>query len=85
MEARRIAILGAALALMAFGAPAGVGRASLASVSVKEPGFGPLEDARRRRARERNELGAEDGRTPGRTGVARVTIRSATSAAAARW
>ena len=44
MEARRIAILGAALALMSFGAPAAEA-AKLASVSVKEPGFGPLEDA----------------------------------------
>jgi len=43
MEARRIAILGAALALMALGAPAAQA-ATLASVSVKEPGFGPLED-----------------------------------------
>jgi hypothetical protein len=44
MELRRIAILGVFLVLMAIGAsPASA--ASLASVSVKEPGFGPLSDA----------------------------------------
>jgi len=45
MEARRIAVLGAALALIAFGAPSAQA-ASLASVSVKAPGMDPLEDAR---------------------------------------
>jgi hypothetical protein len=44
MELRRIAILGVSFVLMAIGAsPASA--ASLASVSVKEPGFGPLSDA----------------------------------------
>ena len=44
MELRRIAILGAALAVMAAGAsPASA--ASLASVSVKEPGTDPISDA----------------------------------------
>jgi len=45
MEARRIAILGAALALVALGAPSAQA-ARPASVSVKEPGMDPLEDAR---------------------------------------
>src|SRR5688572_12050407 len=44
MEVRRIAILVVALALMAVGAPPASG-ASLASVSVKEPGTDPLADA----------------------------------------
>jgi hypothetical protein len=44
MEARRIAILGAVLALSVVGAP-GAQAASLGSVSVQEPGFGPLADA----------------------------------------
>ena len=44
MELRRIAILGVVLALMAIGAPP-ASAASLASVSVKEPGTDPLSDA----------------------------------------
>ena len=44
MELRRIAILGAVLAVMAIGA-APASAASLASVSVKEPGTDPLADA----------------------------------------
>lgn len=44
MELRRIAILGVALALMAVGAAPASG-ASLASVSVKDPGTDPLADA----------------------------------------
>ena len=44
MKARGIAILGVAFALIAAGAPT-ASAASLASVSVKEPGFGPLSDA----------------------------------------
>jgi len=43
MEARRIAILGAALALTAFGGTAAQA-ASLGSVSVKSPGTNPLAD-----------------------------------------
>jgi len=44
MEVRRIAILAVALAMTAIGA-APASAASLASVSVQEPGFGPLSDA----------------------------------------
>ncbi|MGH3117698.1 MAG: hypothetical protein ACRDQ2_11445 [Gaiellales bacterium] len=44
MELRRIAILGAVFSLMAIGA-APASAASLASVSVKEPGTDPLSDA----------------------------------------
>jgi hypothetical protein len=44
MELRRIATLGFVFTLMAM-TPASASAASLASVSVKEPGFGPLDDA----------------------------------------
>jgi hypothetical protein len=44
MEARRIALLGAVLTVMAAGAPM-ASAASLASVSVKDPGTDPLSDA----------------------------------------